>query len=151
MLPLRQNNPMAPAAFNGLSSIGYDQNNRSYQDKHFDKLFQVTLTANQTLVNQSVLLDKDADFFWEAVSVSGPAGAPPFGVRFTDSTGYQLSDGLIGNFAFASSVGLGVPYVLMPSLFMPAGSAILLDLQDLSGATNGPIVFVFMGRKRFYS
>ena len=143
MLPQRQNNPLAPAHLNGLSSIG-----ANYQDKHFDKSYSITLQANQTLLNQAVQLDRDADFFWEAVSVTYTG--QPFGVRFTDSTGYQLSDTFVGSFAFAASTGIGAPYVLLPPLFLPAGSAILLDLQEQSGTTNGPIEFVFHGRKRFY-
>lgn len=142
MLPLRQNNPMAPPAYNGLSSIG-----PGYQDKHFDKSFTITLTANATVLNQAVQLDRDADFFWEAVAVQYTG--QPFAVRFTDSTGYQLSDGFIGSFAFAAVTGVGVPYVLPVPLFMPAGSAILLDLIEQSGSDNGPIQFLFMGRKRF--
>ena len=118
-----------------------------YEDKHFTKTLTVELTANQVLMNQAAVLDKDADFFWTGIDVSYTGY--PFGVRFTDSTGYQLSDGYMGSFAFASNVGIGIPYELMPSIWFPAGSAIVLDLQEQS---NNPqtIQFMFHGIKRFY-
>jgi len=141
-LPQRQNNPLAPAAYNGLSSIG-----ANYEDKHFSKSATFTIPASGTLSNQSIKLDRDADFFWETINVD--AATPPFGLRFTDSTGYQLSDSFIGSFAFASSAGIGAPYVLLPSLYMPAGSAILVDLVDYSGADN-TVTILIQGLKRFY-
>lgn len=148
MLPLRANNPFAPATYNGLSSIGTDGQGRGYQDKYFCKSFTISLTAFQNLPNQAVQLDKDADFIWEAVSLL--TGSPsPAGIRFTDSTGYQLSDQYIGTFSFASTAGIGVPYVLPVSLFMPAGSAILVDFIELVGATP-TFQFLFHGNKRFY-
>ena len=144
MLPLRQNNPLAPAAYNGLSSIG-----QQYEDKDFCKLLTVSLTANQQLPNQAVQLDKDADFIWCAVMASYTG--QPFGVRFSDSTGLYLSDAYIGSSAFtAPTTGIGVPYVLLPSLFLPAGSAIICDFIEQSGSNNGPISLLFRGQKRFY-
>jgi hypothetical protein len=144
MQPLRQNNPLAPPVYNGLSSVG-----PNYEDKYFCKSFSVALTANQTLTNVPVNLDKDADFFWEAVLVNPPG--QPFGVRFYDSSNYRLSDGFVGSFVFAANVGIGAPYVLLPAFFFPAGSSILMDLQEQSGSNNAGIQFLFLGKKRFYS
>jgi hypothetical protein len=126
-----------------------------FEDRHFDLSYVVTLTALQTLPPQAVPLDKDADFIWEGVQVAyqGNGGNPglPFGVIFTDSTKYQMSDDYMGNFAFAANTGIGVPYVLSTPVFFPAGSSIVLDLTNFANATNGPIQFIFQGRKRFYN
>lgn len=127
----------------------------NFQDKHFEISYgPVTLTASQSLPNIAVPIDKDSDFFWEAVEVQyqGNGGNPglPFAVKFTDSSFYELSDGMIGSFAFAAATGLGVPYVLAGPIFFPAGSAILLNLLNQINAENGPLQFIFSGRKRFY-
>ena len=146
MLPIRQNNPLAPPAYNGLSSI-----DPGYEDKDFGKLAVYSLTANQILLNQAVQLDKDADFILSAIEIQNALGTgAPFSIRFADSTGYYLSDNFIGSFAFVDSYGLGSPYVILPSLHFPAGSAILVDIQDLSGSNNGPINVLFRGQKRYY-
>jgi hypothetical protein len=142
MTAQRLNNPLAPPALNGLSSITSE-----FEDRFFAKSFTVTLAPNQNLVNQAVQLDRDADFIWSGVQVSYTG--LPFSVRFSDSSGYYLSDNYVGSFAFAANAGIGAPYIIEPELFMPAGSAIVLDLQELSGNANGPIQFVFLGRKRY--
>lgn len=154
MLPLRVNNPLAPAVYNGLSSTGIDAQGRPYRDELFVKSFTLTLAANQTLTNQTVQLDRDADFNWLAVSVQDVP--EPWAIRFHDSTGYRVNDSFIGSFAFRGGVRsqIGAPWLLPKPLLMPAGSAILFDIVDQSGPaalTNGPIQFLFIGLKRFYS
>lgn len=149
MLPQRQNNPLAPAVFNGLSSIGYDSQGRAYQDKYLPKSYTVTLTAGQSLSNQIVQFDKNADFIWTGVSIQGTG--QPFSIRFTDSTGYRISDAFIGSFAFTATTGIGAPFILPKPLFLPAGSAVIIDFLEQSGVTNGPIEVLFLGSKRFYS
>lgn len=130
--------------------------NENYQDKHYEVSYVVTLTALQVLQNVAVQLDKDADFLWEAVEAQyqGNIGNPgiPYAIKFADSSGYELSDGLTGSFMFASATGLGVPYHFTGGpFFFPAGSAIIItNLTNQVNATNGPIQFLFSGRKRFY-
>lgn len=126
----------------------------AFEYKHFDLLAPLfTLAADQGLTNQAVVIPKDSDFIWENISLQYPGNSGnglPFSVRFTDPTGYQFSDGLIGSFAFAGGLGLGVPYTLKNATFCPAASAILLDLQNGVSASNGPFQFILSGRKRFY-
>lgn len=131
--------------------------NENFQDKHYDLIYgPVTLTALQALQNIGVQLDKDADFLWESIALqyTGNGGnlGTPFEMQFADSSGYQLSDGLMGNFAFADATGLGVPYYFTSGpFFFPAGSAIIITaLKNKVNATNGPFQFIFSGRKRFY-
>lgn len=144
MLPQRLNNPLAPPAFNGLSAITPE-----YRDEDFAKFFQITLTANQVVNNVGVQLDKDADFIWEAVLAQNTSGFA-YSIRFSDSSGYYLSDTQVGNFVLqANANGVGVPFVLPVPLFMAAGSAIICDFIEQSGNVN-TIQFLFRGQKRFY-
>jgi len=145
-MPLSQrlNNPLAPAAFNGLSSITPD-----FEDLHLCKSWAVTLNANQILLNQAIPLDTNADYFWFALTIKGPIPNQPFAVRFSDSTGYEMSDSFISSMLFTNNVGIGAPYVNEPVYWLPAGSSINVDLIEQSGATNGPIYFLIQGLKRF--
>jgi hypothetical protein len=119
----------------------------AYEDKHFDKVINVEIEANATLLNQPAALDKDADFFWLGTDI-GYTGLP-FGIRFTDSTWYQMSDDYEGAFAYqAAYVGVGVPD-RMDAVFFPAGSAILFDVQEQSGNPQS-FQIVFTGIKRYY-
>jgi hypothetical protein len=146
MLSQRINNPLAPAALNGLSSI-----DTMFEDLHFCKSWTVTLDASENLLNQQIPLDANTDFFWFAITLKGVSPNQPFAVRFSDSTGYELSDSYISSMFFQenSNVGVGAPVVFVPSFWMPAGSSIVVDLIEQSGATNGPIAFLIQGLKRY--
>ena len=121
----------------------------AYEFKHFTKLFSITLLAGTTLNSPDTVihLDRDADFFWE--SISSKFNGQPFGVIFTDYTRTQLSDDFMGSFALqAAMLGVGVPYVLSPSIWCPAGSPIFLNLREESGSDNSLEILVH-GQKRF--
>lgn len=127
----------------------------NFQDKHYEISYgPTTLTGLQSLPNIAIAVDKDSDFFLECIEAAyqGNGGNPgiPFSIKFTDSSFYQLSDGFQGSFMFAAATGLGVPYVLATPIFFPAGSAIYMQLVNDVNAENGPIQFIFSGRKRFY-
>jgi hypothetical protein len=142
MLPLRVNNPLAPAAYNGLSSVFTDA-----RDELFLRSFSITLAPNQNLLNQSVPLYKDADYYWFATSIQGPN--QPFAVRFRDSSGYQMNDAYISSMFFQANIGIGAPSPLFPAFWLPAGSSIVMDLLEQSGSANGPIFFLFWGMKGY--
>jgi hypothetical protein len=146
MLPIRQNNPLAPPAYNGLSSIDI-----GYKDEDFSKLAVFSLTANQILLNQAVQLDKDADFVLTMIIINSGVTPVNFAVRISDSLGNYLNDNFIGSFAL-NNQGLfsANGYVLLPGMQFPAGSAILVDLQNQTNATIGPINFIFRGHKRYW-
>lgn len=115
--------------------------------KEFTIPYKVTLGAHQTLNNVAVEVDRDTDFYWVALLANYTGLA--YSVDFTDATGQQMSNGALQSFAFAAyATGLAPPYVLQAPLFFPAGSAILLNLYELSGAENGPIQLLFRGFKR---
>jgi hypothetical protein len=115
-------------------------------DNHFTKSYVVTLTAYQELMNVQVPLDKDADFFLACIEASYTG--LPWGIVIRDSSLDQLSDDYMGSFVFGANAGIAPKYTLYPSIWFPAGSQILLDLQEQSG---NPQTFqlIFTGVKRF--
>jgi len=144
MLPLRQNNPLAPAAYNGLSSIGSD-----FEDGDFCKTAQFVIAANSTNLNLGVQLDKDADFLLTAIYALSDQTGGGFAVRFADQSGYYLNDNFLSSFALTiASTGVGIPFVLPIPLRFPKGSQILIDLIEQSGHTN-TIQFLFRAMKHF--
>jgi hypothetical protein len=133
-------NPFAPPCYNGLNPCAPE----GYIDVDFSYVFDVTLTALQVLLNQVTPTTNDADFVWRAMIIAFSTGA--FNVRFYDSQGYALSNGLVTS---ANIVGdASSPYPLWPELIIPAGGKIGIDLQDISGNTN-VIEIVFRGVKRY--
>ena len=121
-------NPYAPPAYNGMN----DSPPPGMVDVEFSYVYDVTLTANQFLRDQTLPVTNDADFAWWAIEVNDSTGS--FSVRFTDSQGYYLSNGMIlsSNIQGDSSS----PYPVFPEIIIPAGGRIGIDIQDLSGDTN---------------
>ncbi len=134
-------NPFAPPAYNGL---GGDYPN-GYLDLDFTYVYTVTMTANQMLRDQVLALQTDADFVWRAVIASNQTGA--YSIRFSDSQGFYLSNGMIPytNFLYGT---VPVPYPIFPELVLPAGGRIGIDIQDLSGGGN-TVEIAFRGVKRY--
>lgn len=143
MLPQRINNPLAPAHLNGLSSIGV-----GYEDKHFGRSYTTNLGANQNLLNLQVPLDRDADFYLTCVTLQNGGG---FSFRLHDSTGYFVSDAYMDATSVFANQGIGAPYVFAPAFWLPAGSSMLIDLQEQTGNPQNGIAFLFQGLKRYKS
>lgn len=121
-------NPYAPPAYNGMN------NNppAGYVDVEFEYVYDVTLTANQFLRDQTLPTTNDADFAWWAINVNAATGA--FSVRFTDSQGYYLSNGQVLSANIQGDPSS--PYPVFPEIIIPAGGRIGIDIQDLSGDSN---------------
>lgn len=134
-------NPFAPPALNGLAG---DYPN-GYIDVSFDYPYSVALTANQSLRDQVVALDTDADFVWRAVIANASTGA--YQIRFSDSQGYYLSNGMIPNNALLYGT-VPLPYPIFPEIVLPAGGRIGIDITDLSGSGN-TVQLLFRGVKRY--
>jgi hypothetical protein len=138
-------NQFAPTAVQGVnipppSQVGYED--RPYEYVYAPPNGQ--LTADQIINPDTVAIQTDADFYLRAWYISLYTGS--FQIQLIDSTGYQLSDGMINSAAISQSSA--TPTVLSPQHPFPAGSKIQINIQDLSGATN-PIQIVFKGVKRF--
>jgi hypothetical protein len=144
MLPLRSNNPLAPAAYNGLSSIG-----PNFEDGGFCKqspTFTIA-TAYGTILNTQTLLDKDADFL--VTAIYNTSGNTEFAFRIADQNGYYLMDNFLSSYVFLNSQNVGVPFILPIPMRFPRGSSILVDFTDQSGATNTTYSLLFEGIKHF--
>lgn len=134
-------NPFAPPAYNGLSG---DYPN-GFVDVDHSYVYQVTLTANQMLRDQQQPIDTDADFVLRAIQLTSNTGV--FAVRFSDSQGYYLSNGLLRSAIFLVST-VPVPFAVFPELVFPSGGRIGIDIQDLSAAPN-TVELTFRGVKRY--
>lgn len=110
---------------------------------NFDYTYDVVLTANQALADQSVAIHTDADFFWAALVLATATAA--FRVRFADSSGYYLSSGYMNSAALLLG-DIPFPFPIFHGLIFPAGGRIHVDIQDLSGAQN-TIQLLFRGWK----
>jgi len=118
-----------------------------YEDRPYSYLYSPPngqLLANQELTAQTVQIQVDSDFELRAWYISTAAGL--FQIRLGDATGYQFSSGLL--LSQGISLNPSKPTVFSPQHPFPAGSRIIIDIQDLSGAPN-PLQIVFMGVKRF--
>jgi len=133
-------NPFAPPMDNGLNNASP----LNYVDVDFTYPYDVVLTANQFLRDQTISTTNDADFAWRALVIATMTGA--FNVRFADSQGYYLSNGMI---ASANLIGdAASPYPIFPEIIIPAGGRIGIDIQDTSGAGN-TIELLCRGVKRY--
>jgi len=134
-------NPYAPPAYNGLSG----EYPNGFVDVDHSYIYQVVLAANQMLRDQQQPIDTDSDFVLRAVQLTANTGV--FAVRFSDSQGYYLSNGLLRSAIFLVGT-VAVPFAVFPELVLPSGGRIGIDIQDLSGAPN-TVELTFRGVKRY--
>lgn len=133
-------NPYAPPAYNGFN----DAAPLGFVDVDFTYPYDVVLTANQFLRDQSISTTNDADFSWRAIVIAYSTGT--FNVRFADSQGYYISNGMIVS---ANILGdAASPYPIFPEILIPAGGRIGIDIQDTSGSGN-TIELLCRGVKRY--
>jgi hypothetical protein len=133
-------NPFAAPVFNGVN----DASPQGFVDVDFTYVYDVTLSSGQFLRDQSVSTTNDADFEWRAVVIASNTGT--FNIRFADSQGYYLSNGMI---ASANLLGdASSPYPIFPGILIPAGGRIGVDIQDTSLGSN-TIEILFRGVKRY--
>jgi hypothetical protein len=136
-------NQFAPDYFQGLAL----DPNASVEPKPFSYVYNPPnnqLTALQEIDGDTVAIQTDADFYAFGWYISLFTGS--FQIRLADSTGYQLQSGFINSGAISQSSNK--PTVLSPAHLFPAGSKILIDIADLSNATN-PLQIVFPGVKLY--
>ena len=130
-------NPLAPQAFMGMQT-------GPYVDRPFIYPYDITLTANQSLTNQTVSLMTDSDFYLRGIWISTSTGT--FSFRWSDSSSYYFAPSLIASANMSTFAGQ--PFPVIPEVWYPAGGKIGVDIQDTSGATN-VVEVIFSGVKRF--
>jgi hypothetical protein len=135
-------NPFAPPAYNGLTG-GYPT---GYVDVDFTYVYDVSLTANQALRDQSVPIMSDADFEWRALVQATATGV--YVIRFSDSQGYYLSNGFLLNNNFLVAT-MPIPFPVSPGVLFPMGGRIGIDITDMSGGVANVIQLLFRGVKRY--
>ena len=133
-------NPFGSPVDNGLNNASP----LNYVDVDFTYPYDVTLTANQFLRDQTISTTNDADFAWRALVIAFSTGA--FNVRFADSQGYYLSNGTIVSANLQGDAAS--PYPVFPEILIPPGGRIGIDIQDTSGNTN-VIELLCRGVKRY--
>ena len=139
-MPEVQVNPYAPPVYNGFN----DASPQGYVDVDFTYPYDVVLQALQFLRDQSISTTNDADFAWRGIVIAFATG--PFNVRFSDSQGFYLSNGMI---ASANLIGdAASPYPVFPEILIPAGGRIGIDIQDTSNGQN-TIELLCRGVKRY--
>lgn len=127
-------NPYASPILNGLANPN--------QEAFFAYVYDVVLTANQTVADQ-VPINADADFVLRGIVVNTLTGV--FRVRFNRSGLYFLSSGFIHSSNLTSDAASPLP--IIPEMIFVAGSRIGIDIVDLSGAGN-TVQISFVGVKR---
>lgn len=148
--PRRTFSPYAPPALAGLPTFG----NGAYKDVPRTYVFQYSnIGSNATVLDQSQIFDNGCDFYWRGLLATCDTAATPnanrlFALRFQDPYGVYLSDDFVGGFGI-SSMFSNQPFPMIPSVYCPAGSRILIDLQDQSGAGNS-VLLNFIGVERYY-
>jgi len=138
-------NQFAPDAFQGVPQPPNQQ--LGYEDRPYDYLYvppNGVLLANAVLLGQTVQVQVDSSFELRAWYIATASGL--FQVRIGDANGYQFSSGYI--ISAGISADPSNPTVFSPQHPFPAGSRIMIDIQELSGSNN-TIQIVFKGVKRF--
>lgn len=93
--------------------------------------FDVTLSANQELLQQGVFIDHDGDFVLKAI-VGSQTGA--YSLRLRLPSGRQYPAGYVKNVNFVGTAQFPVP--VEPNVVFPSGSKVSIDIKDTSGSSN---------------
>lgn len=114
-----------------------------FTERPFDHAYQVSLTANQSLKDQTISMNGDAEFIVLALCGT-QTGA--YSIRLRDAEGYYLSSAPILNSNLVGTRQL--PAIVFPELVIPRNGKISIDIENETGSTN-EVELVFMGLKRF--
>jgi hypothetical protein len=107
-------------------------------------VYDQTLTANQSLVNQALPINNDADFDVRAIAVALGSG---FKFRISDSNNQQRFSDYVDS-ALLRIASIPVPFPMFPAITIPAGGKIGIDIVETAGVGT-TVQLLFMGVKRF--
>ena len=134
-----------------MNIFGNQMNPDDFIYKPAKYLRDFVLTASQILTSQSVTLTGDEDFFCVLRLMSTQTGAWRSQIYVTASDRLNANGLNTGNDRCRNACQWGDasrPYVLPVAIIVPAKSAILLDLEDISVAGN-TLHLVFDGLKAY--
>ncbi len=115
----------------------------NYYDEWGFYPFERTLTAGQELLDQTISMEADSDFYWVAL-VGESTGA--YEIRFKLPSGRYMSSSRLRNSRCVGTAQLPAPVV--PFVHVPANGRIGVDIKDLSGASNS-VYLALRGFRRF--
>jgi hypothetical protein len=114
---------------------------------HYDEFaiytYSVDLTADQELLDQSISIDADSDFYLMALAGSS---TDAYELRFKLPNGRYTSSGRIRNSLMIGTAQLPTP--VTPFIVCPANSRLGIDIKDLSSAPNS-VYLALRGFRRF--
>jgi hypothetical protein len=130
--------------FHGMGDVAPQQPPVSQVvERGFDYAYQITLSASQSLTDQVLSVNGDADFIVKAICGTSTG---TYTIRLKDAHGYYLSSAQLKS---ANVVGTRVaPAPMFPELFIPRAGKLGIDITDTSGASN-VVEIVFIGVKRY--
>jgi len=130
-------NPLGEAVMNGYNVVPCG----NYRDQAFFYAGTFALTASQTIFNQLISIDTDADYIVNGVVVSTNS----VDLQFTDSENYTLSNDFLPASSF--SANFGSPFPIFPAILLPAGGKFGLNLRNATVVAVTVTVFL-VGFKR---
>lgn len=145
--PQRTFSPFAPPGLAGIPDL--DTSQYTYRPHTFVFIYE-GIGVNATVVGQFQVFDNDSDFFWRGITTTATNNGGTnamVAMRFTDPNGVYMSDDFVSDFG-QSAFYINEPFPLVPAVYCPSGSRILIDLQDQSGLGND-VQINFVGVKRY--
>ena len=120
-----------------------------YVDKPFTLVYNFTLNLAQTLANQIIQLDNDADFYLRSVYSQVNTQYTSFTYQFNGPAAYFFQQTPIPSFILSNNSGQSFP--ILPEVWYPAGGQIKITVTNTNTAFAGPNTYAlyFVGVKRF--
>lgn len=115
----------------------------NFHEEPGDVVLDKVLTSNQESLRQTAQIDADSDFLLYAI-LGSSTGA--YDLRVQLPNGRYLNNSYVKSSNYVGSAQFPVP--LLAPVYFPAGSSIIVDLKDTSGAGN-TIQLVFKGIRRY--
>lgn len=117
-------------------------------ERFFSYIYETTLSANQILLNQRIVINGDAPFRVKLLTL---VKTGDFRVRLFDSQNHYYSSsgegGTNDRVRDSCLFGIGaLPFILVPHIDIPPGGYIGFDLEDVSASSN-LVHLVFHGSK----
>lgn len=132
-------NPIAPPGIQGIDPSAP----MGYFDVPFGYTYNVTLTALQAIIGDTVSIFTEADFLLRGLIMTRTG---QFSVQFQDGQGYYLQSAQVLSTNLPNTPG--DPFPIFPEVLYPAGGKIYINITDISNAQNA-VQILFLGVSRY--